>query len=163
MDVIRHGQLFGPVSCFMYTIEWQKRGLPHAHILLWLQSKLMSTDVESVISAELPNPQGDPVLFHIIKTNMIHGPCGQLNRNSPCMDNGRCTKRFPRKLLHETKICNDGYPLYSRRAPQDGGHTATYQKFMANISALTTDGLCRITRCFVKCFQPTSMLNCAIL
>lgn len=33
MNVIRNGQLFGQVRYFMYTIEWQTRGLSHADIL----------------------------------------------------------------------------------------------------------------------------------
>ena len=40
MDLIVRGQLYGPVKCFLYTIEWQKRGLPHAHILIWLENKI---------------------------------------------------------------------------------------------------------------------------
>ena len=42
----------------MYTVEFQKRGLPHAHILLWLdgESKLKTAaDIDKVISAKLPN------------------------------------------------------------------------------------------------------------
>jgi len=37
-----------------YTVEFQKRGLPHAHILLWLdgEKKLRNpTDIDGVISA----------------------------------------------------------------------------------------------------------------
>ena len=37
----------------MYTVEFQKKGLPHEHILLWLdgESKLKnSTDIDKVIS-----------------------------------------------------------------------------------------------------------------
>ncbi|CAE1229628.1 unnamed protein product [Acanthosepion pharaonis] len=30
MDLILKGQVFGRVKCHMYTVEWQKRGLPHA-------------------------------------------------------------------------------------------------------------------------------------
>ena len=29
-------KVFGSVQCWMYSVEWQKRGLPHAHILIWL-------------------------------------------------------------------------------------------------------------------------------
>ncbi|CAE1250966.1 unnamed protein product [Acanthosepion pharaonis] len=36
MDLIHKAQVIGRVKCHMYTVEWQKRGLPHAHILLWL-------------------------------------------------------------------------------------------------------------------------------
>ncbi|XP_036340438.1 uncharacterized protein LOC118749766 [Rhagoletis pomonella] len=53
-------------------------------------------DAMTVISAELPNQAEDPILFEIIKKNMIHGPCGTFNPNSPCMQNGKCTKRYPR-------------------------------------------------------------------
>jgi len=40
----------------MYTVEFKKRGLPHAHILLWLDgaNKLLNPrDIDKVISAEL--------------------------------------------------------------------------------------------------------------
>lgn len=39
------------------------------------------------------------------------------------MDNGKCTKRFSKKLLAETVTGNDGYPLYRRRSAEDGGQT----------------------------------------
>jgi hypothetical protein len=45
------GEVFGATICHMYTIEWQKQGLPHAHILLWLQQKLRPTDINHLISA----------------------------------------------------------------------------------------------------------------
>ncbi|XP_022218465.2 uncharacterized protein LOC111071439 [Drosophila obscura] len=32
MDLIVNRGAFGSVQCWMYSIEWQKRGLPHAHI-----------------------------------------------------------------------------------------------------------------------------------
>ncbi|XP_044597579.1 uncharacterized protein LOC123274154 [Cotesia glomerata] len=34
IDLLTKGQLFGPVKCYMYSVEWQKRGLPHAHCLI---------------------------------------------------------------------------------------------------------------------------------
>lgn len=52
---------------------------------------------------------------------MLHGPCGQLNKNSPCMRDGRCTKNYPRPFLRETQTGEDGYPLYRRLQPNDGG------------------------------------------
>lgn len=109
----------------MYTIEWQKRGLPHLHLLLWLHSRIRSTEIDSVISAEIPNPETDPALYDIVKSTMIHGPCGALNRNSPCMMNGSCSKRYPRPFCKYTQTAEDGYPEYRRRAPDDGGFTVT--------------------------------------
>ena len=40
MNFLTKGHIFGEDKCYMYTIELQKRGLPHAHILLWLNKKL---------------------------------------------------------------------------------------------------------------------------
>jgi hypothetical protein len=124
MDVITKSHIFGETRCWMYSIEWQKRGLPHAHILIWLREKIRPTDIDKVISAELPNPQEDPLLFDIVAKNMIHGPCGNLNKSSPCMVEGKCTKRYPRDLVLETQTGEDGYPVYRRRKPGSGGFTA---------------------------------------
>ena len=109
----------------MYTIEWQKRGLPHSHSLIWLQEKMQSDSVDTFISAELPDPVADPELFEVIKTQMVHGPYGAFNPSSPCMSNGKCTKRYPREFITATKTDTDGYPLYRRRHPDDGGRMTT--------------------------------------
>jgi len=61
----------------MYTVEFQKRGLPHAHILLWLdgENKLRNpTDIDGVISTELPDAILYPKLSKAVTTYMIHGP-----------------------------------------------------------------------------------------
>ncbi|XP_055910566.1 uncharacterized protein LOC129944932 [Eupeodes corollae] len=123
MDFIVKQQVFGKVQCWMYSVEWQKRGLPHAHILVWLVDKITPNEIDSVISAEIPNPIIDPGLFESVTKHMIHGPCGALNVNSPCMAEGKCTKRYPRALIAETISGNDGYPLYRRRSPKDDGET----------------------------------------
>lgn len=68
--------IFGESSCYMYTIEWQKRGLPHAHILLWLKERIRPDQIDSVISAELPDPDLDRELYQIVRDHMIHNPCG---------------------------------------------------------------------------------------
>ncbi|CAH2100128.1 unnamed protein product [Euphydryas editha] len=73
-------------------------GLPHAHILLWLKDKVRPNDIDSSIRAEIPDPIADPVLYDIVKTHMIHGPCGAFNGNAPCIQDGRCTKRYPKSL-----------------------------------------------------------------
>ena len=123
MKLINQKSIFGATRCHIYTIEWQKRGLPHAHLLLWLIDRIQPRDIDKVISAELPDPQQDRELFDIVKKHMIHGPCGHLNRNSPCMKNGKCTKKYPRSFVSETQTGDDGYPRYRRRAPSEGGQT----------------------------------------
>ncbi|KAM3282700.1 hypothetical protein P3S67_026345 [Capsicum chacoense] len=49
---------------------------------------------------------------------MMHGPYGSARNYSPCKQNGRCTKHFPKKTIHSTIIDNDGYPIYKSR--EDG-------------------------------------------
>ncbi|CAH2226617.1 jg9019, partial [Pararge aegeria aegeria] len=137
MSVISKGRIFGEVICFMYSIEWQKRGLPHVHILLWLKDKLRPDQIDNIISAEIPDPSTDKTLHDIIVKNMIHGPCGPENPQCPCMKDGKCTKKFPRKLHKDTVHSENGYPLYRRRAPADGGRTASVK--LRNGSYVTID------------------------
>jgi hypothetical protein len=102
----------------MYTIEFQKRGLPHAHMLLWLGAghKINTgRDIDKVISAEIPHPKLYPKLHSIVAKYMMHGPCGAANTGSPCMDGNHCSKFFPKKYKSWTTIDEDGYASYKRR------------------------------------------------
>ncbi|KAL8614341.1 hypothetical protein ACOMHN_007679 [Nucella lapillus] len=121
--LLKEGQVFGTLKAWMYTIEWQKRGLPHSHTLIWCNEKIQASDIDQLISAELPNREEDPDLFSVISTQMIHGPCGQVNPRCVCMKDNRCEKKFPRVLRKETETGEDGYPQYRRRSPEDGGQT----------------------------------------
>jgi len=122
--LITKSHIFGETLCWLYTVEWQKRGLPHAHMLFWLVDKIKSTEIDRIISAEIPDPDKDPLLHSVVVKSMIHGPCGNLNRKSPCMVDGKCSKKFPRPFISETQTGNDSYPLYRRLKPEDGGFTA---------------------------------------
>ncbi|XP_057444727.1 uncharacterized protein LOC130736971 [Lotus japonicus] len=118
MTDLKKGEFFGKVIAGMYSIEFQKRGLPHAHILLWLGpgDKLKTTEmIDSVICAELPDPDLYPELFDCVSNYMVHGPCGLSRKESPCMKNDRCSKFFPKKYADTTSFDNDGYPIYRRR------------------------------------------------
>ena len=86
MELLKNGA-FGKMRAFLYTIEYQKRGLPHAHILLWVtpEDKVKPEDIDLVISAEIPDKEQDPELCKMVMAHMIHSPCGNLNQNSPCM------------------------------------------------------------------------------
>ena len=135
MQDLKSGHVLGKVVAHMNVIEFQKRGLPHVHILLILSKcdRIMTSDfVDSAVCAELPlDPEVATSksekeqrlrLQTIVYTNMIHGPCGTANPKSPCMENGRCTKNFPKEFQKQTSVDPDNnYATYQRRAPKDGG------------------------------------------
>ena len=127
MALLREAHFFGEVQCDLYSIEWQKRGLPHAHILIWLVDPIHPRNADRVISAEIPDPKKDPVLHDIVINRMIHGPCGVNNPNSKCMVDKKCSKKYPRPFLNHTISDVDGYPQYKRRHPNDGGIEANHK------------------------------------
>jgi len=122
LDDIIKKEVFGKVIAKVHVIEFQKRGLPHAHILITLQTECKPRTpaiVDKIVCAEIPDLNTHPRLHSIVIKNMIHGPCGTKNSRSPCMVNGKCSKKFPKKFQSETLINNDGYPAYRRRQSEN--------------------------------------------
>ena len=145
-------QVLGRVMAHSYTIEWQKRGrtvasilqfnpklneislslpqgLPHVHLLAWMVNDDKPHDKERVdqaICAELPSRQTHPILRDLVEQFMIHGPCGKDNPMSPCMagfgEHRKCTKNFPKPCVSETRLDDENYPVYRRRAVCDNGN-----------------------------------------
>nr|GEV85752.1 DNA helicase [Tanacetum cinerariifolium] len=114
---VRSEQIFGDITAFLYTIEFQKRRLPHYHSLLWLNesSKIrQDSDVDKHITAELPTNDEDG--YRVISELMMHGPCGHANSNATCMKDGTTFNRnFPKPYSDKTFIDKDGYVHYRRR------------------------------------------------
>ena len=135
MNDLKHGCIFGKVVAHMHVVEFQKRGLPHVHILIILDNQDRPTSpekVDSIVVAELPPSPDDTDdnnekaqrkrLQDIVITNMVHGPCGAANPKCPCMEDGKCTKKFPKQFQKETTVDPDNnYAIYRRRSPKDGG------------------------------------------
>lgn len=62
LRLIKTENIFGRFCGDVYTIECQKRGLPHMHLLIFLHSDnqfLEASHIDEVICAELPTPEID--------------------------------------------------------------------------------------------------------
>ena len=115
------GGLFGRVQAIVHTIEFQKRGLPHMHALIWLHPDdkiLDANQVDNIVSAQLPDPDQDPLLYQTVTNCMLHGPCGAEKPNAPCMVDGKCSKHYPKEFNENTIYGESGYPRYAR--PNNG-------------------------------------------
>ena len=87
-------------------------------IILHSDFKIRDTDkIDSIVCAEIPNKNTHPRLYDVVTTCMTHSPCGALNGNqfSPCLEDGICTKRFPKEFAKATEQNVDGYPIYERK------------------------------------------------
>ncbi|GJT29014.1 DNA helicase PIF1, ATP-dependent [Tanacetum coccineum] len=135
MKDFKEKRWFGRLRGAVYTVEFQKRGLPHAHILLFLEPEdklTTAAHIDKYISAEIPDKDEDPELYQIVTDHMMHGPCGAERQSCPCTVNKKCTKKFPKQFNETTFIDESGYAIYKRRndggiflhAKQRGGYTA---------------------------------------
>nr|GMD14732.1 ATP-dependent DNA helicase PIF1 [Ipomoea batatas] len=117
-------KIFGEIAAYTYVIEFQKRGLPHAHFLIILKDNchaISPSFVDNFVSTEIPDKHLQPVLYELVKQHMVHGPCGFLNPNCPCMTQRKCKSaptcksKYPKLFSDATEFADDSYPIYKRR------------------------------------------------
>jgi hypothetical protein len=61
----------------LYTMEFQKCGLPYVHILVWLKGNTKDPHpsfIDSIICAEMPDRLSDPLGYNLVDEFMVHGP-----------------------------------------------------------------------------------------
>ena len=108
--------IFGSSLVHMQIIEFQKCGLPHAHLLLIVNrnNKLRTVDdINKMVCAQIP---ADEEQWCIILCCMAH------RCNSTCQKDGKCTKHFPKPFAEYTSWeDNEMIPKYRRRASDTGG------------------------------------------
>ncbi|XP_076069759.1 uncharacterized protein LOC143041635 [Oratosquilla oratoria] len=129
MEDLTKKNIFGCVKAYLYGVEWQKRGFPHVHILLWMEQRVNAELVDSVISAEISDKEKEPRLYNIVTRCMIQGPCKDFDEFHACCHGksvngkGKCQKDFPKPCRGDLLFGRNGYPLYKRRAVGEGGHS----------------------------------------
>lgn len=122
LDDIKKRNVFGKCLDRVWTIEYQKRGLPHMHLLLFLEDQFLDSEtIDEIVCAELPDPLLDTnnVLRNIIEKQMTHESCEFAKPNAMCMlrdeEKNQCSKKFPKAFQNRTIVEENGYSLYRRR------------------------------------------------
>ncbi|XP_046587809.1 uncharacterized protein LOC124292965 [Neodiprion lecontei] len=118
---IGSGSVFGKIEGYVYTVEFQKRGLTHAHILFISNNndKLMTPEaIDSFISAEIPDKRIHQQLYQSVTSHMLHVPH---TSKIPCWNSvtKSCSKNIPKNLVENTDISGGGFPKYRRRKNTD--------------------------------------------
>jgi len=141
-DLVKR-EVLGKVVAFTRVIEFQKRGLPHVHLLLILADDSKPRDaatIDKIVQAEIPDPELYPRLYALVTRVMIHRPCGEMV-DAPCRTESKnemqCTKRFPKQKSEESSLDESGYATYRRRML----HTATV-KVRGIGDVVVTDAYC---------------------
>ena len=124
LDDIFKRKVFGKASGRVWTVEYQKRGLPHLHLLVFMENSgrfLRPEVIDDVIMARFPTAaeDHDGSLAKIVEGTMIQGPCGDFDKGAICTENDatgrpRCHRKFPKPFREETTVPDDSYPLYYR-------------------------------------------------
>ncbi|KAL6503887.1 hypothetical protein OROGR_025810 [Orobanche gracilis] len=102
---------------FVYVIEFQKCGLPHAHNLSWLEGHdkcKTPSEINDVISEDIPSPTHDPDGYKVVTEYMLHGPCSIKPKHVPCDVEGKYSKHFRKSFYAETTLDEDGLAHHRR-------------------------------------------------
>lgn len=127
-DVTQRGA-FGVCNAHVSSIEFQKRGAPHMHLIIWIENfSKTPSNIDNIICAEIP-PKGRPNspeqrLYDLVMKHMIHGPCGSGQRQLGCCKKGKSSRKYPRPFTH-TEIKDDSFAIYRRRDASSGGNEGT--------------------------------------
>ena len=95
IDDITKKQVLGRCVAYLAVIEWQKRSLPHCHLVTFNSPEdrpATDVDIDKFVSAEIPDPtknEESQRLYEYVTTYMYHHRCDDTTRRESC--------RVPRK------------------------------------------------------------------
>lgn len=93
--------ILGRTIGYVYTVEYQKRGLPHAHILLIMEPSARPLSCEAYdrfVCAQIPNPDTHPRLYAAVSKFMIHSCTPYCISSTP--SSSTCKKGFPKGVFN---------------------------------------------------------------
>jgi hypothetical protein len=120
MNFIQRHQILGKVSAFVWRIEYQKRGLPHADILFWTGFDTPDIDaIDAVINARHPQ-----ILLFLNDQGMVSNfrqliDVYQIHHSKRCrLPNGKCPFGYPQEMAAHTRMRGHNY-YFARDAEEE--------------------------------------------
>jgi hypothetical protein len=109
--IILNGVL-GNISDYFYRVEFQQRGSPHVHMVLWSSDapdfqnsddEELASFIDSYICCNLPSEQEDEELYNLVNSLQRHV------HSHTCRKTGKkCRFGYPRPPADKTVICREG-------------------------------------------------------
>ncbi|XP_030828689.1 uncharacterized protein LOC100890415 [Strongylocentrotus purpuratus] len=99
----------GKVKNYMYRIEFQQRGSPHAHCVLWIDQAPRHDDTEEnvtefidqYVTCELPSDDDDELMHTLVSTLQRH------SHSASCRKTGKsCRFHYPRPMASKTVVAD---------------------------------------------------------
>lgn len=112
IQYLMKSKMFGEVKGYVWRDEYQQRGLPHCHILLWTDFDTEDIDaIDSVITCKLPDdPRYENFnkindLITLIKKYETHYHSKRCRPDSE----SECSYHYPQEVKDKTEIINGRY------------------------------------------------------
>lgn len=121
IDFIKKKKIFGNIEGILWRVEYQQRGYPHCHILLWSDFDTDDvTKLDKILTCKLPihdnfeeNNEKWEILKNLSRKYMTH------NCTSRCKGkDGLCSYGYPKEQCEKTHYDNNGNLIYAR-GPDD--------------------------------------------
>ena len=119
------GEVLGTVNNFYWKKEYQARGAPHYHVLLWIKdAPVIGQDdpdevlewIQGRITCHIPNKDTDPELYNLVTRYQMHRCSGYCKRRRKCGNVfiTRCRFGFPWPHCESAKLNSVSDSLKSR-------------------------------------------------
>jgi hypothetical protein len=86
---------WGHLIHFFERVEFQNRGAPHTHTILWVEKSITEMIEENLIRSDIPDPDLEPELYRLVISHQIH-TCNPTKCGGPAPPGQVCKKKFPR-------------------------------------------------------------------
>ena len=124
--VLVKGEVLGKVDHFYWKKEYQNRGAPHYHVLLWIRdAPIIDQDepgkvlawIQERITCQIPD-ESNPDLHRLVTRYQMHKCSAYCKQRRKCSGNTfitRCRFGFPRQVCENPKLNSVQESLKSRR------------------------------------------------